>query len=253
MNMENKLLKMILAGGMLMAIVGCEQAANVAAGPDQAANSSKPPLVFDEGSILYPMRNSQSYEKALAKTAVTYYTYFIGSGISSSDYQFLYPNYASAVTSGGYYPDFRAAGNAFVEATYSSRFNGAAEGMWAQNGVWLQTGTLYDNEQAEIHFQWTEAGDYDYSVQVDYEVSSESNYDYLWINGTTQGAGCNSPGSVYKKVSGVASGTAYFQVPRNCGMGWLGIYYIKDGSVSSNGDYARVKQVKIQKLIPVGI
>ena len=48
----------------------------------------------------------------------------------------------------------------------------------------------------------------------------------------------NNPGVVRKRLSGQQSGVAIFDIPGNCSAPWLGIYYIKDSSVSKYGDYA---------------
>jgi hypothetical protein len=54
-------------------------------------------------------------------------------------------------------------------------------------------------------------------------------------------------------VSGEQSGTVSFNIYTACGTGWLGIYYIKDYSVSSYGDYARIKNVRTYKNVTGGV
>lgn len=230
-------------------------------GLSDGEQADKPPLVFDDSSVLYPpsvevttttARRNQPADglalqpRALPLDLATYYTFGIGSGISSNDLTFLQKPGGLGVDI-----NFTAAGNSFLEATYSSRLANAPEKLWAPNGVWMQAAAMLDSEQTEIHFNWQMTPGY-YQVDLDWAVNSELNYDYLWINSTSS-ANCNSPGIVHRKVSGTnQSGSASFQIPGDCGRGWVGIYYIKDGSVTASGEYARIKNVRIQRLGTVG-
>jgi hypothetical protein len=222
----------------------------------------KPPLIFDDSSVLYPppievttstvRRNQQPVDglalqpRALPLDLATYHVFGIGSGISGNDLTFLQKPGGAGIDI-----NFTAAGNSFLEATYSSRLASTPEKLWAPSGVWMQAAAMLDSEQTEIHFNWQMTPGY-YQVDLDWAVNSELNYDYLWINSTSF-ANCNKPGIVHHKVSGInQSGSASFQIPGDCGRGWVGIYYIKDGSVTAPGEYARIKNVRIQRLIPVG-
>jgi hypothetical protein len=228
----------------------------------KTGDSNKPPLVFDESTILHPPGTAMP--KALGKTASTYYSYSIGNGLTQADLNkacyasggwpndcLLYPVWVNGVLKN----IITAPYGAFSENTYSGNFSSNPENLWVSNGAWLQSGVLLDNEQAEQHYTvtdhtWPNNSFSQYHISLDYEVSSESNFDYLWINSTSTSS-CNNPGQVHKYVSGQQSGSVSFYVPRSCGTIWLGIYYIKDYSVSSNGDYARIKNLKIEPAYPV--
>lgn len=265
------MLKKIFPLAMMVAFAGCTNIEGVSDGHAENSPSSKPPLEFDESSILVPpdiasirakfksrVAEDQIALKALPKAASTHYTYGIGNGLSSADYELVYPSHSNSNTNClkvfPNNPSFvGCAGNNFLEATYSSRFNSYPEQLWVHNGNWLQSGDLNDNEQAEIHFTWDMTGGAPaYWVEVDYEVSSEANYDYLWINSTGIPGVCNNPGVVRRKVAGQESGTVSFSIYRDCGTAWVGIYYIKDYSVSQYGDYGRIKNVRITSQWPTG-
>jgi hypothetical protein len=258
------MLKKGFAAISMLALVGCNTGEKVSGGPEagpaETPAASKPPLRFDESRLLYPPTAAPSLLPSgsgaaegrvqaapLAKTAATYYQFFIGSQISEADYKKVYENSSLGFTCASYArPIFLCPDKIFTEATYSSRLAAKPESTWNINGDWVQTGYLLDNEQAEMHFQWNMAGArWDYDIKVEYEVSSETGYDYLYINSTASDGSCNSPGVIRKKVSGQQSGTVYFRIPPACGTGWLGIYYIKDGSLRSFGDYARIKKIFI--------
>lgn len=234
-----------------LAVLGC--------GP--AEEPAKPPLAVDETALTTPPvirvvtstgASNQVGRGVRAAAAGTQYRVFgIGSGISGADLGFVQKPGGSSFN-----VNFTAPGNSFTEATYSERVAANPEAMWAPNGVWLQSGSLLDSEQAEIHFVWdmtTGGGNFDrYRVELDYEVASEEGFDFLWINSTSPG-NCNSPGMVHKKVSGdVREKYLTFQIYRSCRTGWVGIYYIKDGSLARNGDYARIRNVKIYGDVPPG-
>lgn len=152
------------------------------------------------------------------------------------------------------------------EATYFSRVASNPALMWqpVSGQRAIQSMVLLDNEQVESHFfpervpryrkQWPydQNGWYDIQVELDYEVSSESGYDYLWVTSTASNSACNSPGVVRAMVSGINSGHVSFSIPGECENPWVGVYYIKDGSLSRNGDYGRVKNVNMWPMIPVG-
>jgi hypothetical protein len=232
--------------------------------PQEQKTSGKAPFSFDESKILVPpsmksrVPTSGINNAPLAKTASTYYQYGIGWGISQADLDqdckdgsncLLYK-----VNVNGVWKNIITApyGN-FIEATYSDRFSSNPENLWVANGDWEQSGILLDNEQTEQHFLvtdhvWPNDNFSVYEVSMDYDVSSESGYDWLWINSTASNSSCNSPGVVRAKVSGTLTqtGHVYFQIPRSCGTIWVGVYYIKDGSVSSNGDWARIRHLMIQ-------
>jgi hypothetical protein len=56
---------------------------------------------------------------------------------------------------------------------------------------------------------------------------------------------------VRTKLSGEQAGKVSFDIPAGCPTMWLGIYYIKDYSVSGGGDFARIQNVRIFANIPV--
>lgn len=243
------------------ALVNCNQPDTTGpdAGPSQA--SQKAPLKFDETPLLYPTIIGKG-KPALGKAASTYYTFWAPSQIDWSDC-----NYQKLGMSGEY-----NCGTNYgyqinhAEATYSSRVAANPALMWQPvSGIkGLQNMVLLDNEQAESHLfptrvpqysrqpPYNQIGWYPIKVDLDYKVSSEANYDFLWINSTAANGSCNSPGVVHKMVSGIDSGHVSFTIPGECENPWIGIYYIKDYSVSSNGDYARIKNVSIWPMIPVG-
>lgn len=257
----------------ILALANCNQTEPSRPESTHDAASGKPPLVFDESSILTPpaeITGSPSSPKGLQKAAAgQYYTFGIGNGLTSADLNqacrpdapgFSYCNLPKYVVGNTAYNLFPSAGGLYFQATYSARLAANPENMWVANGYWLQANQMLDNEQAEIHYYATNASPYsgtgpsDWSIEVEYEINTELNYDYLWINGTTAGAGCNSPGSVHKKVSGTASGTVIVVVPysANCSSIWLGIYYIKDYSVTAPGEYVRVRRAKVSTTGVVG-
>jgi hypothetical protein len=252
----------LLGTVLLLACSGAE--------PGQDASETtvtKAPLQ-DDGARLVPLREDQIKVVVGRKSAATvlegkqlaslgdgkievksapYYVFGIGNGISNSDY-------TNARAPDGYYgtePKFPP--NNFFEATYSSRAAGAPENLWTTNGAWLQSGGLLDSEQTEVHYYWQHNDIWGYHVDVDYQVSSEANYDYLWINSTSSDGNCNNPGVVRKKVSGEQSGKVSFDIPAFCPNMWLGVYYIKDSSWIGGGDFARIKNVRIYANIPDGI
>jgi len=269
--MKNAALVLLSVG--ITAGLGCGNPDSQGEDSAQAGASEKEPPVLDEETVrpavLHVLRSRGSLERApgtfapLGETprapfpgpgggpyASPYYTFTIGNGISGADLDLVQ-------VPGGYGPDvdFTAAGNAFVEATYSSRFNDDAEILWVPNGAWLQSGDLSDNEQAEVHFVWdmtAGGGGFNrYWVEMEYEVSSEENYDFLWINSTSD-SNCNSPGVVHERLAGQHAGKVGFEIFSHCITGWVGVYFIKDYSVSRYGDYGRIKNVKIYGRIPVG-
>lgn len=222
---------------------------------DHTTTVAKPPLNFDESTlhpptaqILNSLMQGQSspggittHARTLAESAPAYYTYSNGNGIGNADFNLAY----NPIWWG---PEYNTQVNSFIEATYSSRLSSRPEDLWIPNGGWLQSGLLRDNEQAEQHFIWIRGA---CRIEVDYEVSSEENYDYLWICSTASDGSCNNPGVVRKKVSGQQSGRVTFTIDKsNCSFLWLGIYYIKDSSVSKYGDYARIKKVTVYLNIP---
>jgi hypothetical protein len=252
--------------GMVLAFAGCGNLDGVTDGQAENAGSSKPPLEFDEASILVPpdlnsirdrfrsrVTEDQTAPKALPKAAANYYTFGMHTGMNTNDYQAVYNKFGNAHCPGDHdyrYPAFwYCPQNTFIQATYSSRFTSNQDGMWLGIGIpqgpGLQSAYLADNEQVEMHFTWDMRGMKDFQVTVKYEVGSEANYDYLWINSTGSSGTCNSPGVVRKKVSGVEANTISFTIPSSCGTGWVGIYYIKDGSLSRNGDFVRIHNVEI--------
>lgn len=254
------MLKKGFAAITMLALVGCNTGEKVSGAPEtgSAGNTavSKPPLQFDESTILYPhvtatmkLRTGEGPVQAapLAKTAATAYRFFMGSQISEADYRKAYLFSTPGFSCESYArPNFLCPGKVFTEATNSSRVAANPESTWTINGDWVQSGYLLDYEHAEMDFQWNMAGArWDYDINIEYEVSSETGYDYLYINSTASDGSCNSPGVIRKKVSGQQSGSVSFRIPPACGMGWVGIYYIKDGSLRRFGDYARIKRVFI--------
>jgi hypothetical protein len=261
-------LKIASFTGIVLSLAGCNHSdpvsepnapSNHSASGNTSVSSnpaSKPHAQFDTNSILTPKFKPLDLgtPQVLRKTSsATYYLYTIGSGISSAD-----KNLARA--SSGYYgpePVFNSTGNTFYEATYSSRLAADPENnLWVPDGTWLRSGSMTDNEQTEVHYYFDMSqggsGFSSYHVEVQYDISTEANYDWVYINSTSP-SNCNSPGMIRKQISGTQSGTVGFDIPRSCGMGWLGIYYIKDYSVSSNPDYVRIKNVRIYGLVPVGL
>jgi hypothetical protein len=236
---------------------------------DAFGERSMKPVQQDDGSLLVPLSDDQIKVVAGERKVVgalegarlshlvgggvevqsaPYYVFGIGNGITNADYL-----KARAQTGyGGTEPKFPP--HNFFEATYSSRLAGAPESLWTTNAEWLQTGGLLDNEQTEVHYYWQPTDYYDYHVDVEYQVSSEANYDYIWINSTSSDwRVCNSPGVVRTKQSGEKSDTVSFDIPADCRTMWLGIYYIKDYSVAGGNDFARIKNVRIYAKMPVGL
>jgi hypothetical protein len=238
--------KFLVAPAALI-LVHCNQIEPTAASASKNAASNKAPLVFDESVLLRP----PAYNKdmgALAKTATTPYYVFSAPGQidwSDCDAQVLDGEWNYPCGSSPYLVHH-------TEATYSSRVAANPAAMWtAVPGMHaIQNRVLFDNEQAESHLfppPMLKAGGglHNIIVDLDFEVSSEEGWDYLYITSTASDGSCNSPGVVREKVSGVQSGHVSFVIPAYCENPWVGVYYIKDGSLSAHGDYARVENVEI--------
>lgn len=257
------MMRFCLPAVAFLTLIGCNKVDNLTG--DSTGNpetGKKAPLVFDESSILRPPAIGKSENAPSAKTASTYYTFWAPSQIDWSDCSYQMAGTAgtySCGTTSGYQ-------TGHVEATYSSRVAANPSQIWQPvSGMKaIQNMVLLDNEQAESHlfparvprysrtWPYNQIGWYPIRVDLDYEVSSESGWDYLWINSTASDNSCNSPGVVRAKVSGVQSGHVSFTIPGECENPWVGVYYIKDGSLSHNGDYGRVKNVSMWPEIPVG-
>jgi hypothetical protein len=182
-----------------------------------------------------------------------YYTFGIGSGISSSDLLKVMDNSESYFVG-----PYAVAGNSYLQATYSERFTKYPEALWSQNLEWLRSAGLFDGEQTEQHWFVNTAAPMicgrtatTWSVRMDYEVSSEPSWDWLWINST--GSKCGDAGVVHKRVSGSEAGSVSFKLPAGCSAAWIGVYYIKDGSLAGGQDMGRVKNVSITPDIPACI
>lgn len=228
-----------LAAAAIASLLACDQPAVTQTGsterePEKTAASPKKPLVFDASKILVPPAKPGSEgNPALAKSASTYYTFWAGNQITWDDYNHLCPSGCGAIGS-------------MAEATYAGRFTAYPDDMWFRDHDYrLSSRQLYDNEQAELHFfiptgSGTPGGFNTRYVSLGWDVSSEAGYDKLYITSTASDGSCNSPGVIRQMASGEASGTLSFSVPGNCGQIWVGVYYIKDYSVSSGNDRVRV-------------
>jgi hypothetical protein len=201
-------------------------------------------------------------EVGSVRSALTSYTFGIGSGISSSDFQLVMNDSSESYFFGGQWP-----GNSYVQGTYSDRFTRYPEALWSRTTQattqpttvpWLRNAGLFDNEQAwqtwhldTAATQVQECGrtfPVPWHVTMDYEVDSEQGWDWLVINSTND----NCTGSVDRaRVSGQNSGTVDFYFPTGCPSASVTVSYSKDGSVSRGLDMGRIKNVKFEPQIPV--
>ena len=253
----------------VLALANCNQTEPVKSGSELAGGSNKAPLAFDESTILRPPGNLTN-PMALGKTASTYYQFSIGNGLTNSDLNQtciagvpVWPNKCGIPT---YYngsqwvPLIPSPGGSFFEATYSDRLAGIPDSMWFSSGNWLKAAAILDNEQVEQHYIVTNTAPYTrtnhsekWMISLDYSVNSEANYDYLWINSTADYPSCNNPGVVRAKIAGAQkSGHVSFIVSEGCPTVWLGIYFIKDGSVTVANEAAQIQNLLIQPYLPTG-
>jgi hypothetical protein len=238
-----KVLKGALAAAAIVSLVACEQPGVTQAPKEQNGESTsaspKKPLEFDVSKILYPPADpGYNLNPALAKSAATYYTFPLSSPSTLDDY-----NYLCQLGCGNI--------NSVVEATYSGRFTAYPENLWyITHGLRLTAGPITDNEQTEIHFfiptgTGTPGGFNTRYVTLSYEVNTEANYDKVYINSTASNGSCNSPGVVRSVLSGYTQGTATFSVPGNCGQIWVGVYYIKDISLTAPGEVVNIRNFSV--------
>lgn len=238
-----KVLKGALTAAAIVSLVACEQSGVTQAPKDQNGESTsaspKKPLEFDVSKILYPPANpGDKGNRALAKTAA-YHTYPLSHWATSDDYNYF-------CSSGGC-----GAISSVVEATYASRFTAYPQDLWFPNhGPRLTTGPIDHNEQTEIHF-WvptgsgTPGGFNTRYVSLGWEVSTEAGWDKFYITSTASDGSCNSPGVIREIVSGEANSTTSFSVPGNCGQIWIGVYYIKDGSLIGGSDRVNIHSFSV--------
>jgi len=267
--------KSLLALPALMALVNCNQTENGSAAA-VSGPGSKPPLVFDESKLVPPdieairARQAKSATEEtgiqpLAKSAagsIGSYTFGIGTGVTSGD--LAYEMVDGSEGEGRFLGPYKNPGNDWIEATNSSRFNLTQpngtwpEALWVPYSPWQNSGVLLDNESSEQHFfinTTTNANAWcrtrlPWQVDLDYKVSSESGWDMMWIKSTGT---CGDAGVVRLKISGEQTGHLSFQLPDGCSNAWVGIYYIKDGSLARGSDRASIKNVAIRPMIPTAI
>jgi hypothetical protein len=235
---------------LVLALLGCDQ---IVKGTDGKGNNTK--------AIKAPLEGMDN--GALHKTsAATYYTFGIGSGLTNVDLnQALLPSgFMNKYLVGGIWkPVIPSPGGTFIEATYSSRLAGTPENMWVSNAGWLQSGTVLDNEQIEQHYNIINAAPYTgspssraWAISFDYAINTEADFDYFWVNSTGLFPACNSPGIVREKISGLnKTGRISFTIEKGCSNPWLGLYYIKDGSVTVANEYVRIKNLSISTTGPL--
>jgi hypothetical protein len=236
----------------LLALAGCDRTDTGAGLTSENGKAGKPPLVFDASKLLYPPAFAKETAVAAKTAAGTYYTYTIGGGLTSADKE----RARATIGFNGTEVLFPSAKSVFTEATYSWRLSRDPEkNLWVPEpaGTWLRTGAMHDTAQTEIHYQWKSAYETAlYQVDIEFEVGSEQYYDFFWINSTGNYPACNNPGVTRKMISGVASGKVSFTLSGGCPDLWVGIYYVKDFTVSQNGDFARIKNVKIFNMATTG-
>jgi hypothetical protein len=234
----------------IMAFLNCNQGQQdpVSSVPGKGS-SGKAPLVIDESKLLIAPDVKNHASAALGKSASTYYTYVIGSGLNTGDLTYMM---ADSYQGEMYFIGPNAiSGTYHLQATYSSRFTAYPENLWTASSPYQVSAPLSDYEQVEQHWFVNTTTDASrqcgtlrqWAVTIDYKVSSEANYDWLYINST--GNTCGDVGVIRKKVSGEDQGSVSFTLPANCPNAWVGAYYIKDGSLASGTDQGMIKNVRM--------